>query len=295
MPTKLYASATDTISDADKKSLAACERWLRRQTRKPSGTSCDGRQIADNIRDESHLCEGGDPPDPQLLAGFLKDWCARHAAAKRDRERCDCFSLVCKTYAARGKPIPVDHLPPGLLRYTTSRAAVAQMVERILGKVARKQFETGAMSAEDAFARMAVAWDSNRLTDRGRLARPSDSFTWATFEHVPGTPRDNARGMADALAHPVLITLTASSDEILYELSYPRDAVRDHRFPTIADAEWFHLFKPAPECKPDVAKPETCWGWTRSQNGQPAQPEIMHSNEPLGVLDAPPRFLGRLS
>jgi len=93
--------------------------------------------------------------------------------------------------------------------------------------------------------------------------------------------------MAEALALPARST-------ILVELAYPRDAVHGHRFPTVADAELTHQFRPAREVAPDATKKGTLTGWTKPTGSWPKQPEVAHENAPLSVLSRAPRFVGRI-
>lgn len=148
-------------------------------------------------------------------------------------------------------------LPAGFLRYSVSKTLAATLVERMLGTMARRDFDSGLMSVEDAFSRIAVRWSAARLTNSEMLARSSAVF--ATFEHDGTAPRDDARALADALALPVLLRV-GTGEEILFEFSYQRDSVQGYRFPTVADAAWFHLFQPAPEFAPDPAERHTIWG-----------------------------------
>jgi hypothetical protein len=165
------------------------------------------------------------------------------------------------------------------------------LVERILGDMARRDFVSGLMSVEDAFNRIAVRWSAARLTNGDMLSRSGAVFV--TFEHDGTAPRDDARALADALALPVLLRVGAG-EEILFEFSYQRDSVQGYRFPTVSDVGLSHLFQPAPEIAPDPARRQTLWGWTRPLGGQQSQPEIVHENAPLRVLDTAPRLVGRM-
>lgn len=80
--------------------------------------------------------------------------------------------------------------------------------------------------------------------------------------------------------------------EPVVEFSYRTDLVTAPRFPTVADAGWNPSFKPAPEREPDGSVPATCWGWTEPLGPWPPQPEIVHDNAGLRILDRPPRLIG---
>jgi hypothetical protein len=137
-----------------------------------------------------------------------------------------------------------------------------------------------------------MANDRSRLEPNDRLHRDSEVF--ATFEHEAGAPRHDAAELSRALALP-LWQSPRTGMEILFELSYATDDVEDHRFPTVADARWLHLFRPAPEQEPDGTVHASCYGWTEPLGPYPAQPEIVHDNAPLQVLSGPPRFVGEIT
>jgi hypothetical protein len=142
-----------------------------------------------------------------------------------------------------------------------------------------------------SFPRLQARWSPDRLTAGERLGRRPDDAVFATFDHEAGAPRHDPLALSQALALP-LWSRPRLGDEILVELDYPTDAVAHHRFPTVADAGWGHLFAPASETAPDDGTPATCCGWTEPLYGQIAQPEIVHDNAPLQILDVPPRLVG---
>jgi hypothetical protein len=110
---------------------------------------------------------------------------------------------------------------------------------------------------------------------------------------VASLDANDARALAEALALPCLVE-PRTADELLIELSYPTRAVGEMRFPTVADAGLVHLFRPAPEIEPSSGEPETCYGWTEPIGAHPPQPEVVHVNASVRVLDRPPRFVGRV-
>jgi len=147
------------------------------------------------------------------------------------------------------------------------------------------------LEPKDASKQLARRWNPAKLTDSDRLSRHECVF--ATFDHPPGASRSNARTMAEALALPVA-SRPGSANEMLVEFSYPTDSVPNHRFPTVADAGDHPFFRPAPEVPPDPTARETCCGWTKPLGKQSPQPEIVHGNESLRVLNRAPRFVGRV-
>jgi hypothetical protein len=288
MPSKLYATARATLSSTDKRSLAAFDLWLRRVHATPSGDPVDGLQLCANLKAEAHFTGAGAFGDAAELTGFLTRCAQAHRVTKGMTKRAGGYAQTCNAHAAKGTAIPAASIPPRLLRYSTSGYLAALIIERVLGKLARMDFDAGLLSPEDAFERIARRWSSPSMTAEKLGGGP---VVWATFRHKKGTPRHDAKGMAEALALPLPSRATST---ILLELSYPRDKVSNHRFPTVADAGLIHLFRPARDVPPDPKKRRTCWGWTNPIGRWPAQPEIVHDNASLAVLRRAPRFLGRI-
>ncbi len=290
MPSNLYQSALAFLSVAERASLSGFEAWLETYTADLSKSSADGGRILENIRNESHLVGDDGSGHGQSMAAFLKKCASSHVAGSVDDSHM-AYEVSCATHQGRGMNIPREHLPDRLLRYTTSRFLAALLVERILGVIARDEFQKGRLSLEDAFAQMVDDWDSGLPRDDDRLA--SGAVAFATFEQAGEAPRNDATVMSKALALPFW-QRARTGEEILVELSYPTAAVNNIRFPTVADVGWIHLFRPAQEREPQMSDPKTCWGWTEPLDGQPAQPEIVHGNSSLKVLDGPPRLMGRI-
>jgi hypothetical protein len=287
MPSQLYNAAQGWLDAGEQKHLSGLQAWLAGI----STPELDGTRLWANIESESHLAGTGAFGTPDELAAFLKACASAHAKATSDLQRRAAYGDTCEAFQLKGLGIDPANLPGGFLRYSTSKTLVAILVERMLGKMARRDFDLGLMAVEDAFNRMASYWSAARLTDAEKLARSSVVF--ATFDHDGNAPRDDARALADALALPVLLRLGAG-EEILFEFFYKRDVVQGHRFPTIGDAGLFHLFHPAPEVAPDPANRQTLWGWTWPLGGQQPQPEVVHENAPLQVIDGAPRLIGRM-
>lgn len=288
MASQLYTLAQRSLPAAEQQHLADFETWLS-DINEPQ---LDSARLVTNARDECHLVGAGQFGDPTELAAFLKACGQAHSKATSEFQRRTGYSSACSAFELKGLGVEQASLPNGFLRYSASKTLVATLVERMLGKMARRDFDSGLMSVEDAFNRIAVYWSAARLTDAEMLARSRAVF--ATFEHDGTAPRDDARALADALALPVLLRVGAG-EEILFELSYQRDLVQGYRFPTVADAGWLHLFQPAPEVAPNPAERHTLWGWTRPLGGQQSQPEIVHENAPLRVVDSAPRLVGRMT
>lgn len=288
MASQLYTLAQGSLGVAEQQHLTDFETWIT-DINEPQ---LNGARLVANLRDESHLVGAGHFGDPNELAAFLKACGQAHSKVTSEFQRRTGYSSACSAFELKGLGVEQASLPNGFLRYSASKTLVATLVERMLGKMARRDFDSGLMSVEDAFNRIALYWSAARLTNAEMLAR-STSAVFATFEHDGTAPRDDARALADALALPVLLRVGAG-EEILFELSYQRDSVQGYRFPTVADAGWFHLFQPAPEVAPGPTQLHTLWGWTRPLGGQQSQPEIVHENAPLRVVDGAPRLVGRM-
>ncbi|MFY9824378.1 MAG: hypothetical protein WAM82_23585 [Thermoanaerobaculia bacterium] len=286
MPSHLYQSALASLDKGERSSLVEFEQWVAGYVKDDLGRMVQGKGVLANIREESHLLGHGAFGDCAELAGFLKRCALGFSGAATDEDRYFEYESACSAHEGRGMPVERTRLPDNLLRYSKSHRAVLELVETFLGRSARFDLERGTYRPEEAFADLAAEWDSSRAP--GRLAAGDIAF--ATFDHEGEAPRNDARALAQILALPV-----RSSDKVLVEYSYPTDAVRDYRFPTVADVGWMHEFQPAPELAPDSARPETQVGWTRPIGGGVSQPELVHGNEALRVLDRPPRLVGRLN
>ena len=276
--------------DDERTAFESWTSWLETHALSSPGGSQDGAKVLENLQAEAHLVGDRSFGDPSELAELLR-CCASRLAPLPLSERPAGYDGVCQEYGGRGLRVPREHLPDGLLRYSNSRTMAADLIERMLGKRARDAFDRGALPPETLFARLRSRWAASRLAATNRLGRGEEVF--ATFEHPAGAPRDDAEALSRALAL-LMWQGPRSKIEILVEMSYPTDAVTDCRFPTAADAGWIHLFRPAPEEEPDSGRLETCCGWTAPLGPYPPQPEIVHDNAGLQILNEPPRFVGSI-
>ena len=286
---RLYQSARARLSARERKSAKVFEKWLGGYEVHGSASSIVGDRIRGNLQLESHLTGDNAFSNPEEFAAFFKRCASGHSRARNAKRRYTNYEETCRSFERRGLRIIRTHLPARLLRYTESRYVIALLAERILGRTARAAFYLGTVSAEDTVRGIELAWDSARLRLNDMLAPGAKVF--ATFEHAGRVPRNDAVGLSKAMALSIW-TRPKTGDECLLEVSYPTDSVNDYRFPTVADAGWGHLFCPAPERPPDVRRQKTLWGWTCPLDRQPPQPEIIHANASLRVLDRSPRFVG---
>jgi hypothetical protein len=289
MPSNLYRLALEALSDDEKATLAEFETWMEALQIDVGGRKTQGDHVLGNLREESHLLGEGAFGDCSELVSLLKCCCEEHARSSSDSERYNGFGGVCGSHEGKGLRIDRERLPDTLLRYGRNMALFEKLVANVLGDRARKDLINGRISFEEAFSRLVASWDPSAVADHVRLG--GSTVVFATFDHSAGAPRSDAAALAQALALPV----QPGRKEILMEFTYPTDSVANHRFPTVADAGWAHEFQPAPDAAPDPVRDETHWGWTRPLGAGPAQPELVHDNQSLRVLSAPPRFVGRYS
>ena len=284
MVSNLHSNAVASLSTGDLDALTTFTEWFGQ-------SHAHGKKLLANVRRESHLVGDGDFGEPKALAAFLIRCAVGHGRPKSSPQRMRNYGLACGACELKGLRVPRGHLPRTLLRYSASRAAAAALVERVLGKAARRDFDNGILQPEDAFARIAELWPPLEMSESDRLAGGAAVF--ATFDAGTNAPRDSAFGMAEALALGILMRPPGDED-ILFEFSYDTNTVRGYRFPTVGDAGTFPLFEPAPEIEPDTASPQTCCGWTKPLGQHEPQPEIVHENESLRVLGRSPRLVGRI-
>ncbi len=189
MASHLYTLAQGNLSAIEKPYLADFETWLT-AINEPQ---LNGAQLVANLREESHLVGVGNFGDPTELGAFLKACGQAHSRASSDLQRRTGYFSACSAFELNGLGIDQASLPEGFLRYYVSRTLVAILVERMLGIMARRDFDSGLMSIEDTFNRIAIYWNAARLSNAEMLARSSAVF--ATFEHDGAAPRDEARAL----------------------------------------------------------------------------------------------------
>lgn len=289
MPSRLFKKSEGNLSGPDK---AALGRFLTRL----SDTTPHGKQRRRNLESESHLVGNAQFADPAAFREFLEQCVKSHKRRGKRASAAECFLNTCPAHSALGLQIPFLHIPDQLLRYTTSTVPLAQLLKAIAGKKARRDFEAGRLTGDEAIRILEHEWTEDRIPAcEGMIASPSAKVVFATFKHDGNAPRNDANKMAAALALECA-TRPSLPYEALYEFSYAKAAVSDFRFPTVADAGSHHLFKPAKEIRPKTPPDVSCWGRTGSLHGEPSQPEVVHRNEKLSaLLTGPPRLVGRLT
>jgi hypothetical protein len=282
MPSRLFDEAVASLESDERRAFEKFERQLARTI------VSHGGRLVENLRSESHMVGDGDFGEPAELASFLRTCGAKHDPSV---DAGACYDATCRGHELRGLGIPLDHLPPRLLRYSRSRTLAGKMIERLLGKRARGDFDND-LFVEDTMAELAAAWHPGVLID-AQLGAEDAVLVFATFEHSAAAPRDDPRALTQALALNFWGG-PRTRDELVIELSYPTRAVTDTRFPTVADVGLGYLFRPASEVPPSPGKENTWYGWTEPLGGQPPQPELVHANAPVSVLDRSPRFVGKV-
>ncbi|HEV7509699.1 MAG TPA: hypothetical protein VGS07_32805 [Thermoanaerobaculia bacterium] len=290
MPSDLYRSAVASLLEEERETLTILEAWLQ-DLQEISGDPGRGDCILKNLQSESHLLGDGPWGHVAELAEFLRQCGREHAQGVTEKERQLGYKDSCASFEGKGFKIEQENLPGTLLRYSRNAPLVLELIEPFLPDRAKQDALYDPLSLEDAFTWLSSAsWNPSLIEDGLLLGGKEAKMVFATFEHPVGAPRNHAGNMAAALALPRRPRI---EEEILVEFSYSTDSVSNYRFPTVADAGWIQEFQPAPELEPDPARRETCCGWTRPLGPWPPQPELVHENKSLRILDGPPRFVGR--
>lgn len=285
MSSKLYKKAAGLLATPQKSAFDDFIKWLGNYG-SPAGR---GAKLRRNLEDEAHLTGNEAFGDERALAVFLEKCGSTYRKTAADQDKADRYARVCNTHQGKGLKIPVSHLPGLLKRYSVSKKLFTALVEYVLGDTAKKDVDDGNLSFSEAFRLLAADWNPANLPDE-KLGGGNHVF--ATFDASQTIPTDPIE-LLNALAHPVL--LRTGQDVILFELEYATNSVTDHRFPTVADAELVHFFEPAQERAPVPRKPDTWYGWTKPLNGQPRQPEIVHKNASVRILNQSPKLIGELT
>ena len=171
MPSSLYRAAVAYLLDDERNALAALEIWLETVTSDLSGRSnrpVQGSQVSENLRAECHFLGDGDWGDPKEFTVFLKLCAEEHARWSSDPERYIGYEGQCTAHQGKGLRINRADLPSQLLRYVRSRDMVARLVEKILGRGAKADFQRGRLTIENALRKVASSWDAPGLI--GRIA-----------------------------------------------------------------------------------------------------------------------------
>lgn len=285
MSSKLYKKATVLLTPPQRSAFGDFIDWLGNY----ASPAVRGAKLKKNLENESHLTGNEAFGDERVLAGFLAKCGSTYRNAATDQDKADRYARVCNAHQGEGLRIPADRLPDSLQRYSVSKKLFMALVEYILGDAAKKDVDDGNLSVSEAFRLLAADWNSAHLPGE-KLGGGRHVFaTFGASQTIPA----GARALLEALASPVL--LPPSKDVILFELEYAADSVTDHRFPTVADAELVHFFEPAQERKPVPSKPDTCYGWTKPVGSQDPQPEIVHKNAFVWILNQSPKFIGELT
>jgi len=139
VPSNLYRQALGSLSDDERTTLESWTNWLASTSSSPD-VSRNGAKILANFESEAHLVGDNDFGDSAELIGLLR-CCASRLASLPPPERPTGYDAVCQEFGGRGLRIPREHLPDGLLRYTSSRTLAAEIIEHVLGKRARDAFD----------------------------------------------------------------------------------------------------------------------------------------------------------
>ena len=288
MASDLFNSACEQLDDVRKASLVDFLNSLH-----TAGTNGLGAILWQNLHDESHLVGAAGWGDTTALREFLLScigkWTGTASSVIAE------YVTACGEHELYGLPIKKMHLPNQLLRYTESRYFVAALLETLVSPDAKVDFTNRILTDAEAVRLLAGAWVPAELGRAGlRLSPPWKKSTFATFEDIrlPQPQRADARLLAAALG--LRCAQVPNSMESLYGFAYARDMIGEWRFPTVADAANYELFRPSPENPPTMPPAATCWGCTGPLLGQQAQPELVHNNASADVLLSPIVYVGRL-
>jgi hypothetical protein len=131
----LFGRAFALLRDGEQQALLDFIAWLE-QHPGLSGALIDGARMRANFCAESHLVGDALFGDPAELVAFLRRCATCFTGASTLEERHACYEMACEEFFKRGLRVPRHHLPGRLLRYVTSRALLARLAQRMLGRAA---------------------------------------------------------------------------------------------------------------------------------------------------------------
>jgi hypothetical protein len=223
------------------------------------------------------------------MADFLTDCVDGFAAASTEEERVDAYFSACEKHSLRGAPIFSDVLPDRMIRFCGSVTLLEIALKRMVGDAAVVQLTQKRMSIPEAEDKVLKNWDPTRFRATDRLARGGTVFATPYSPHHASL---DAYTLADSLGLPCATPDGVIRSRYVTACEYHTSEASNLRFPTVADAQTFPGFRPAPEIAPDRSKPDTCFGWTNPVRKGTPQREIVHENLSLDVAISPIRFVG---
>jgi hypothetical protein len=294
MPAALYFSAKSVAESAGPDIadlLGKFESWLFSSLEVAMPWHSTGAQLVENLREEAHFCGDASYGDPNDFALFLIDCAREFSIATSEYDKCVAYRKVCQRHTRKGSKILVGALPTILIRICGSPAILVMALQRMVGDAAVEQLKRKEISILDAEELVRVNWDPSLFDPSDCLARGDTVF--ATLYSSALLALD-AQSVAECLGLPC--ATSPSTGRIrswhITACEYNATAVSNHRFPTIADAETFPGFRPAPDLIPDRSDSSSCFGWTKPIGTGDPQPELVHNNSSLRVARAPIRYLG---
>jgi hypothetical protein len=263
--------------------------WLRSSAKIAFPWHPDGLKLATNITLEAHLLGGRPFGDAQELSSFM-EYCVRaFEAATSEEERIESFRQSCRDFARRGMTVALSVLPAVLIRYCSEKPLEIAL-GRMVGDYALIQLQRSQISLIEAEQQVRDNWNADLLDEKDMLAR--DNVAFATFDTGTTPHGASAQHIAECLALPCAVPGAKPHRRFLVKVAYPAAKVQNHRFPTVAEAGTFPFFQPAEELAPDTSKQATCVGWTKPAGAGPPQPELIHDNASLRVLNSPLELVG---
>jgi hypothetical protein len=273
----LFSKAASTLPPHDRDRLAHVLDWMNRHVwSNPDYFP----KTAWNIRNEHNLVGDDSPDGCDAYARFLRDVSQLDAVAEEDRYLL--YQSVCDAFLMKGRTISNDVLGPHLYRYVMLGAIRAW--GKVVGMPAywSTLLDTEPHQAFDQLIEQIHA-DLTLLEvlDLGPHGRP----VWATFDDPDQGLDPQVRDDATLMAHHLGLRVGLTRADWLIVLIYQKHYLKSARYPTVADAGWEHRFR--------SADPRTHeWGLTAASGKFVPQPEVVHANCPLAILERMPRFLG---
>jgi hypothetical protein len=286
----LYLTARALLDISEQQTLDELLDWLVFNTDIARPSNPTGEPLAVNLCQESHLVGDETFGTPDEFSQFLRSCCTYFRAAIPDEDRAAAYKKACMEFSLKGLRIPVTTLPGRLTRYLSERV-LGTALYRMIGDRAAADFKRGRTPPHEAEQLIRDSWDESKFTPDDRLAYLGNTV-FATLSDGPPAASRDSQFVAEALALPCAFPDGTVRTKYLARVIYRSDAVRNHRFPTVADAQAFTGFRPSPEIEPAADNPASCFGLTAPLNSCAPQPELVHENASLQVLIAPLELLG---
>jgi hypothetical protein len=243
------------------------------------------RTVVDNIRLEEHF-DDHDPNRPEVFTVFLRELAQNFSTSGSTGPTAKaCYKAVCQLFCLHGKLINAVK-PKILFRYIPMNGLlgrIAKMIDDddILSR--RRKDDVRRKNDFDLYrTRIFSEWEEYGRKIFAEVSLSKRESVFVTFPDADGRIPDGSIGavmLMHGLGH--LMTETDSVVKFAYE-TQAEDVIH---FPTVADAEWYPYFKPAPQGEPH--------GWTEPIDDptKKGYPEAVHPNRKIGQLFERPQII----